>query len=118
MDHDHAPALTFLLFGAPMVVIVIALLELAARSGSSAARTAMQRLDHATGRTQATAICLLMAGLIHLGLVPGHADDPLLASSFLAAGVALPALAAAAFTTAPWRIPAAAVLVGVLVAYA
>ncbi len=118
MDHDHLPALTFLLFSAPIVVVGIALVELAARSGSSIARTAIQRAGQASGRTQAVAVCLLMAGLIHLGLVPGHANEPLLAAAFLAAGVALVVLAGAAFTTVRWRIPAATVLGGVLVAYA
>ncbi len=118
MDHDHVPALALLLFAAPIVVLAVALLEVAARGGSTAARIAMRRVEQATGRTQAAALCLLMAGLIHLGLVPGHADEPLLAASFLAAGVALPLLASAAFTTLPWRIPAATVLVGVLAAYA
>ena len=118
MDHEHAPALTFLLFGAPVVVIAIAFVDLAARRGSASARGAMLRLEQAGAGTQAAALCLLLAGLIHLGLVPGHADEPLLAVSFVAAGVALPALAVAAFTRLPWRLPVTLVLVAVLVAYA
>ena len=118
MDHDHAPALTFLLFGAPLVVTAIAAVELAARCGWPPARATMLRIEHSTARTQAAALCLLIAGIIHIGLVPGHAGEPLLAASFLGAGIAFVVLAAAAFTSVPWRVPAALVIGSVLAAYA
>ena len=118
MDHDHAPALTFLLFGAPLVVLAIALVDIAASRGSHVARATMLRIETSSVSTQAVALCLLIAGLIHLGLVPGHADERLLAASFVVAGIAFIGVGAAVFTSLPWRTPAAIVLISVLAAYA
>ena len=103
MDHDHLPALTALMFAAPFAVLALALLR--------------PSLDRRTLADQVVALGLFIAGVIHLGLIPGHADEPWLAASFAVAGAAMVTLAFAALTTSWWRMPAAACLVSVPAAY-
>jgi hypothetical protein len=119
LDHDHLPALAVLLFGAPLTLLVLAACEMAAARGWRPAVAAARRAAAAPRDARAAALLLLLAGWIHLGLVQGHADEPLFALLFLAAGLALLAAAAAALVSASWWRPAAALLaVSALGAYA
>lgn len=103
MDHDHLPALTMLMFAAPIAVLAIAVVR------PSGERTASR--DHIV------ALGLFVAGVIHVGLVPGHADEPWLAASLGLAGAAMLILAIASLNTSWWRVPAAVCLGSVLAAY-
>ena len=118
MDHDHLPALSALLFSAPLAVLALAGTRLAADRGSSPARLAIERAAATSPAAKLFALAMLAAGAIHLGLVPGHLEEPVLATSFAGAGIAMVGLAAAALLRMPhWRPLAAAALVGVLAAY-
>ena len=119
MDHDHLPALSALLFAAPVAVLALAGLWLAAARGSSTARTALERAAATPPTGKFAALLLMFAGTIHIGLVPGHLGEPVLAAAFAAAGAGMLGLAAIALLrVSHWRPPAAAALLGVLVAYA
>lgn len=118
MDHDHLPALSALLFSAPLAVLALTALQLAAGGGYRPARRALERAATASPGVKFAALLLMVGGAIHLGLVPAHLDEPILAASFAAAGVGLVALAAAALLRlSRWRPLAVAALVGVLAAY-
>ncbi len=103
MDHDHLPALTLLMFAAPVAVLALAIMR---RSGKPAG-----------SRDEIVALGLFIAGVIHVGLVPGHVDEPLLAASLGLAGGAMLILAVATVTTSWWRRPSALCLGSVLAAY-
>lgn len=118
MDQDHLPALSALLFSAPLAVLALGGLQLAASRGWSPARRALERAARASRGSRLAALLLVMAGAIHLGLIPGHRGEPLFAASFVAAGVGLPGLAAAVLLQLPhWRPLAAGALGAVLAAY-
>ena len=105
MDHDHLPALTALLFLAPVVVLVIAATQLLAARGWEPARAALRRSSRAGDTELAGAGLLLLAAGIHAGLVPGHLNEPLLAAAFVAAAAALTGAAVAAVLVVPgWRL--------------
>lgn len=119
MDHDHLPALSALLFAAPLAVLALAGVRLAAARGSSPARLAIERAAATPPAGKLVALALMAAGAIHLGLVFGHLEEPFLATSFAGAGIAMVGVAAAALMRMPhWRGLVAAPLVGVLAAYA
>lgn len=118
MDHDHLPALSALLFSAPLVILALAGVELAAARGSSAARNAIGRASATATTGKVAALLLMLAGAIHIGLVPGHVDEPALAAAFAVAGAGLVGLAGAALLgISRWRPTAAAALAAVVVAY-
>ena len=103
MDHDHLPALTMLMFAAPVAVLALAVIRPSGpRAGS---------------RDDVVALGLFIAGVIHVGLVPGHVDEPLLATSLALAGAAMLILAVATVTSSRWRTPSAVCLASVLAAY-
>lgn len=102
MDHDHLPALTFLMFAAPLAVLALAIMRPSGKHGS---------------RDEIVGLGLFIAGVIHVGLVPGHVDEPLLAASLGLAGGAMLILAVATVTTSWWRTPSALCLGFVLAAY-
>lgn len=119
MDHDHLPALTALLYLAPLVVLVVAATQLLAARGWEPARAVLRRSARAGGAELSSAGLLMIAAGIHAGLVPGHLDEPVLAVAFVAAAVALTGAAAAAVLVLPgWRPLSAALLVAVLASYA
>ena len=118
MDHDHLPALAALLFSAPLAVLALAGAQLAAVRGSSAARLAVERAAATSPAGKLLALVVMAAAVIHLGLVFGHLEEPVLAASFAGAGIAMVGLAGAALLRVPqWRPMAAAALAGVLAAY-
>lgn len=118
MDHDHLPALSALLFSAPLVVLALAGVQVAAGRGSARARLALDRAAATPVAGKLVALAVGAAGAIHLGLPFGHLEEPVLAASFAAAGVAMAGLAVSALLRLPhWRPLAAATLAGVLAAY-
>lgn len=119
MNHDHLGALSALLFAAPLAVLVLAAVEVAATRGIGVARRAAARAASGSGTARLCALLVLVSAAIHAGLVPGHLDEPQLAVSFVAAAIALSVLALAAYLELPlWQPMTASVLVAVLVAYA
>lgn len=110
MDHDHLPALTALLFAAPLAFLALAGAELAARLGDGPARRALVRASDAPAPARLAALLLLIGGAVHAGLVPGHADEPVFALAFAAAAVTLIAVAGAALVAVSWWRPVAAAL--------
>ena len=118
MDHDHLPALSALLFSAPLAVLALAGARLAAVRGSSPARLTIERAAATSPAGKLLALVVMAAGVIHLGLVFGHSEEQVLAASFAGAGIAMVGLAAGALLRMPhWRPLTAAALVGVLAAY-
>lgn len=119
MNHDHLPALFALLAAAPVAVLAQAALQAGAVRGWSPATLVLRRAAGTPPAGKLAALLLGLAGVIHVGLVAGHLEEPLLALSFLAAGVGLAGGAFAAALQLPhWRALAAAGLTGVLMAYA
>lgn len=117
MDHDHLPALIALLYLAPLTVLLLALVKIAAARGWAPAVIASRRLETRPVSTGLASLVLLLAGTIHLSLVPGHLEQPVLAASFAAAGIASGFLALALLMSERWRAPAALLLLAVLAAY-
>ena len=118
MDHDHLPALTALLFAAPLAFLALAGAQLAARLGYGPAGRALARASDAPAPARLAALLLLIGGAVHAGLVPGHADEPVFAVAFAAAAVTLVAVAGAAIVALPWWRPvAAALMVALPVSY-
>lgn len=118
MDHDHLPALAVLLYAAPLMLLALGAVDLAAGRGWAPAIAAVRRAAAAPSAARGAAVVLLLAGWIHLGLVPGHRQEPLFALAFVAAGIGQLAVAASALLAARWWRPAAAaVAAGALAAY-
>lgn len=67
--------------------------------------------------TRVVAILLLVAGAIHLALVPGHTGYPVQQTLFLVNAAAFGACFAAIFMVRWWRWPAALLLLATIVAY-
>ena len=117
MDHDHVPALSALLLSAPLAVLAFAAMQLAAPRWT-AARIAVELAARTPPASKLVALLLMTTGVIHLGLVPGHLDEPLLVLAFAFAGIGLIGLAGATLVRLPyWRVLSATALVAVLVAY-
>jgi hypothetical protein len=89
---------------------------LAARAGLGIARRFVRGYEDAPPLTRVTAFLLVVAGAIHLALVPGHVAHPL-AWLFALNGVAFLGVGIAAFVAGRWRPWAAALLVATLAAY-
>jgi hypothetical protein len=118
MSGDHAIALMGVLF-LPVAVIpvLLALQMLAGRSAVAA--TIWDRISAAGPMTRLGSLLLLATADIHLTLVPVHlVEQPITGLLFLIDGIALTAVALAAFVTPKWRTPAVALLVANIVAYA
>lgn len=114
MDHDHLPALAFLLFGAPCAVLALAAVQhVSIRRWPGAAN----RLSTSSVTARLASLLMLLSGLAHLGLVETHLDRPLLAAAFLLAGLGLTGMSFIALMIRRWRQPAAIVVGGVLAAY-
>ena len=118
MDHDHLPALSALLFAAPLTVLALGGMQVAAARGSQTASVALERVASAPGRNRLVALLVMMSGVVHLGLVAGHLDEPLLTASFVVAGVGLVGLALAAVLELPrWRLLTGVLVGAILIAY-
>lgn len=117
MDHDHVPALIALLYIAPLTVLLLALIQGVATRGWAPAVTASRRLESLPVSTSLASLILLLTGTIHISLVPGHLEQPVLAVSFAAAGIASGFLASALLISYRWRAPAALLLLALLAAY-
>lgn len=113
---DHAPAVA----GALLALAAWALLRVGARLASprsAAVRRWRDRLLAAPVSLRLGAGLAVLSGGAHLALIPHHQADPTTATLFLIDGLALLILAPAAFTRLPWRLPAAVLLVGTVLAY-
>ena len=118
MDHDHLPALAVLLYAAPLMLLALAMVDLAAGRGWGPAMAAVRRAAAAPRDARGAALLLLLAGWIHLGLVPGHRQEPLFALAFVAAGLGMLAAAGSALLAMrSWRPVAGAAAAGALAAY-
>jgi hypothetical protein len=117
MSGDHAIALMGLLFLPVAVIPVLLALQLLAER-SRMARNLWSRIDSAGPMTRLGSLLLLATADIHLTLVPGHlVEQPITGMLFLLDGIALIAVAVAAFVTPRWRVPAVALLVANVLAY-
>ena len=117
MDHDHVPALTALLYLGPLTMLLLVLMQAAAARGWVPAVAALRRLESPPVTTGLASLLLLVAGAIHIGLVPGHLEQPVLAVTFAVAGLACGFLAVAVAASDRWRAPAALLLLALLAAY-
>lgn len=118
MSGDHTIALMGVLF-LPVVVItaLLALQTLATRSAYAAG--IWERIAAANSATRSGSLLLLATADIHLTLVPVHlGEQPITGVLFLIDGIALTAVALAAFATPRWRAPAIGLLAANILAYA
>jgi len=118
MSGDHAVALMGVLF-LPVAVIpvLLALQVLAARS--PVASMLWSRIADAGPMTRLGSMLVLATADIHLTLVPVHlVEQPVTGLLFLLDGIALTAVALAAFATPSWRAAALVLLIANVLAYA
>lgn len=118
MSGDHAIALMGVLF-LPVAVIPV-LLGLQMLAGQSrVAASLWSRIESVGPLARLGSLLLLATADIHLTLVPVHlVEQPVTGVLFLLDGIALTAVALAAFVTPRWRAPALALLVANVFAYA
>ena len=117
MSGDHAIALMGVLF-LPVAVIpvLLALQILAVRF--PVAGMLWSRIDGAEPMTRLASLLLLATADIHLTLVPVHlVEQPITGVLFLLDGIALTAVALAAFATPRWRAAAVVLLIANILAY-
>jgi hypothetical protein len=118
MSGDHAIALMGVLFLPVAVIPVLLALQLLAGRSPRAAGL-WSRIETASPMTRLGSLLLLATADIHLTLVPVHlVEEPITGVLFLLDGIALTAVALAAFATPRWRAPAIALLVANILAYA
>jgi hypothetical protein len=113
---DHAAALLVPLVLPVAVWVFLWIVRLAARADLEIARHFVCAYEDAPPLTRITAFLLVLAGAIHLALVPGHLAARL-AWLFALDGVAFLGVGIAAFVAGRWRAWAAALLVATLAAY-
>ena len=119
MQHEHLPALAALLYLPPALVLLVAAIEIAAGRGWRPAALALARSAAAGSSELGVAGLLLLTGTIHLGLVPGHLDQPGFAAAFAAAGLACFGVAGATVLVLPrWRAAATLLPAAILASYA
>ena len=119
VDPDHLPAVVL----AVLVPLVLAagLFGLAALavSGVAPAARALDRLAGVPASARVLAFLLLLDAVVHLGLVPDHArTEPLLAFLFALSAAALVATAIWVLRLPGWHLPALALLLANVFAYA
>jgi hypothetical protein len=117
MSGDHTIALMGVLFLPVAVVTALLALQLLAVRSAFAATT-WDRIAAANSATRTGSLLLLATADIHLTLVPVHlVEQPITGVLFLIDGVALTAVALAAFATPRWRAPAIGLLLANILAY-
>ncbi len=115
---DHAAALLVPLLVPLAIWAFFGVVELSARAGSSTARRLLCGYQCSSSLTRLTALLLVLAGAVHLALVPGHLEgDRPLAMAFALDGAAFLAVGIAAFVWDRWRRVAATLLGATLAAY-
>jgi hypothetical protein len=118
MSGDHAIALMGVLFLPVAVIPVLLALQLLA-GRSRVAGVLWSRIEAVGPMTRLGSLLLLATADIHLTLVPVHlVEQPITGVLFLIDGIALTAVALAAFATPRWRAPAITLLVANVLAYA
>ena len=118
MSGDHAIALMGLLFLPVAVLPALLGLQMAGGRFASVARL-WSHIEMAGPATRLSSFLLLATADIHLTLVPAHlAEQPITGLLFLVDGFALTAVALAALATSRWRVPALALLIANVLAYA
>jgi hypothetical protein len=118
MSGEHTIALMGVLFlPVALIPVLFALQTFAARSERVAGM--WWRIASAGTATRTASLLLLVSADIHLTLVPAHlVEQPVTGVLFLIDGIALVAVAVAAFATPHWRIPALALLAANVLVYA
>jgi hypothetical protein len=115
---DHAAALLVPLVLPLAIWLLLGAARLASGANLGIARSFIRGYEDSPPLTRVTAFLLVLAGAIHLVLVPGHlGQDAGLAFLFDLDGVAFLGAGIAAFVADRWRAPAAALLVATLAAY-
>ncbi len=115
---DHAAALLAPLLLPAALWVFFRGVELAARAGVPAAQHFLGGYGRSSSLTRLAALLLVLAGAVHLALVPGHlAGNRLLAMEFALDGAAFLAVGIAAFVWDRWRRVAATFLGATLAAY-
>jgi hypothetical protein len=115
---DHAVALLVPLALPVAIWLFRRAAALAARADLGSARRFVHAYEDSPPLTRVAAFLLVLAGAIHLALVPGHlAEVPKLAGLFALNGAAFLGIGLAAFVTERWRPWAATLLAATLAAY-
>lgn len=119
MTGEHGAALSALLYLPVGLLGAIAVLQAAARAGSTPARRLLTGLVRLPGRQQLALLLMALSATVHAALVPSHASEqPVTAVLFVADAVALGAICLAGFLVRGWRAAAGLVLLCNLGAYA
>ncbi len=108
IDSDHQLALSALLATPAVAWLMLAAIKHLARLGSAPAEALLRSIDQADGRSRLIALLLLGAGLLHLGLVPAHGDEPQFQRLFVLNASAFALCTGLVFTWRWWRAPAIA----------
>ena len=117
MSGDHAIALMGVLFLPVAVIPVLLALQILAVRFPFAGML-WSRIDGAEPMTRLASLLLLAMADIHLTLVPVHlGEQPITGVLFLLDGIALTAVALAAFATPRWRAAAVVLLIANILAY-
>jgi hypothetical protein len=115
---DHAAALLVPLVLPVAIWLLLGAARLASGANLGIARSFVRGYEDSPPLTRITAFLLVLAGAIHLALVPGHlGPDAGLSLLFALDGVAFLGVGIAAFVADRWRSWAAALLVATLAAY-
>ena len=115
---DHLPALIAPLLLPVAIWLFLTGVRRASRAGFRPAVRFMHGYEAASQVRRSAALLLLVTGFIHLGLVPGHAQDaPALARLFAINGVLFVVAAIGSFMVRWWRPAAALLLLLTLLAY-
>ena len=111
VDAEHLPALVALLLLPVALWLALTLARRLARSGHVRIQRWLLAYDASPLLTRVTALFLVAAGVIHLALIPGHAQaEPGTAWLFVINGILFVGIALPAFVWRHWRGPAAALL--------
>ncbi|HLZ72120.1 MAG TPA: hypothetical protein VKV26_19615 [Dehalococcoidia bacterium] len=112
---EHMPALVWPLFLPLVIWLFLTLVRRAAAGGNRLSLRFVRGYEASSDATRVAAVLLLLTAMIHLSIVPTHAqDDPQLAKLFAINGLLFIAAALAAFTWRWWR-PAAALLLALTI---
>lgn len=115
---DHAAAILVPLVLPVVIWLFLRVIRLAARADVGIAHRFVREYEDSPPLTRVAAFLLVLAGAIHLSLVPEHLGrGTILALLFAANGVAFLLVGIAAFVRDRWRPWAASLLVATIAAY-
>ncbi|GAC1613788.1 MAG: hypothetical protein NVS9B1_22670 [Candidatus Dormibacteraceae bacterium] len=116
---EHGPALVALLYVPVLMMVFMIAMEAGRLARVPIAMRFADGFNARSGAVKLAVLFMAMSGTVHLALVPGHlAEDRVLGILFAANALAFAGVILATFLTDWWRLPALALLVATVAAYA